>query len=466
MKAYSINTKAGVSICTPPDIHLMTPYILLEQEQWFEPEVQFIQDFLQPGMKALDIGACFGVYALPMAKAVGPEGEVFAFEPCAQVREYLDESARQNNLENVQIIPLALADRSGQVKLKTAKTPELNAMSLSGDSGAAEHVEAIMLDAWWAENGCPRIDVVKVDVNGYEARVIQGGHAFFTQTSPVVVVSIKDNDQLNHQTIKALMDHGYGLYQYLPELEALAPFDHQAKPDAYLLNLLAVKSDVTSKLQEKGIIAQGAFEAPGPQAGYWEKCLSAMPWTASFLPTWQQNVQNNAFRDYLEALDFVCATQELDAIGTTKFAQAFQATQRLMMIYKKSQGASAGPVALTLSRALNMLGLREEAVQVLEILVESIKNGKEKDFSLPFLSPLPRFDQMPVQDSVEEWIAAKCNESLIFLRSLSGYFNSSLDRQLLQLLHENPERCLESQRRLAMIMMRQGQKVQIRPDSR
>ena len=67
-----------MTLAVRPRLDSITTYVLLEQETWFEKELPFLMQYLQPGMTAVDIGANAGVYSLPMARAVGPTGLVFA----------------------------------------------------------------------------------------------------------------------------------------------------------------------------------------------------------------------------------------------------------------------------------------------------------------------------------------------------------------------------------------------------
>ena len=68
---------------TPDPANLITPYVLYEQQDWFEDEIGFLRRLLLPGQRAIDVGANYGVYTLSIAKAVGPTGSVWAFEPAS-----------------------------------------------------------------------------------------------------------------------------------------------------------------------------------------------------------------------------------------------------------------------------------------------------------------------------------------------------------------------------------------------
>src|SRR5690606_34733223 len=113
-------------ICTPGDTKLMTPYVLTEQNQWYEKEQNFIREYLKPGMNVADIGAGFGVYTLPAAKLVGEEGKVFAFEPGSLSRQYLEMSKLENAFQNVEVVGKAAGEEAGKGFLSEEVTPELN----------------------------------------------------------------------------------------------------------------------------------------------------------------------------------------------------------------------------------------------------------------------------------------------------------------------------------------------------
>ncbi len=57
----TLNITGGIEICLPDSLQLMTPYVLLEQEDWFEDEIRFVRSLVRPGMQAVDIGANYGV---------------------------------------------------------------------------------------------------------------------------------------------------------------------------------------------------------------------------------------------------------------------------------------------------------------------------------------------------------------------------------------------------------------------
>lgn len=83
LKSLPLRIRSGLTIHVPDSPRVLTSYVLLEQETWFEDEVEFVRRYLQPGESAVDVGANFGIYITAMAERVGPAGTIFAFEPAS-----------------------------------------------------------------------------------------------------------------------------------------------------------------------------------------------------------------------------------------------------------------------------------------------------------------------------------------------------------------------------------------------
>src|SRR5438105_44340 len=87
----------GVRVVVPDSLEQITTYVLQEQRDWFEDEIRFLRRLIQPGQKAIDIGANVGVYALTLARLVGPTGRIWAFEPASATANLLAAGVAANN---------------------------------------------------------------------------------------------------------------------------------------------------------------------------------------------------------------------------------------------------------------------------------------------------------------------------------------------------------------------------------
>ena len=148
-------------------------------QRCFEPEeTNFFRSILKQGMVVADIGAHIGYFTTLFASAVGPSGRIFAFEPDARNFKLLERNIRCNQLPNVTAFNCALGARVGEAHLYIS--PSLN----QGDhrlynSGESERksisVSMDTLDHIFLDQFNSRLDVIKMDVQGYEQKVLEGG---------------------------------------------------------------------------------------------------------------------------------------------------------------------------------------------------------------------------------------------------------------------------------------------------
>lgn len=152
----------------------------------FEPETaDLIERVVKPGMTVVDIGANIGAHALPMAKLVGPEGRVMAFEPMVQARRKLERNARLNDFgSRLQILPLGLTDEP-----TTVTGAFRTSWSLYGEDEppVEQQLELVRLDEFLQEQGTPWVDFVKLDVDGHECKVLRGALSTFGRCRPMLV---------------------------------------------------------------------------------------------------------------------------------------------------------------------------------------------------------------------------------------------------------------------------------------
>jgi tetratricopeptide (TPR) repeat protein len=92
--SIEVSVRGGIRVCLPDSLESMSTYILLEQEDWFEDEIHFIRKAVTEGMKVIDIGANYGLYTMNMARAAGPSGRVWAFEPAGRTAAFLGGASR------------------------------------------------------------------------------------------------------------------------------------------------------------------------------------------------------------------------------------------------------------------------------------------------------------------------------------------------------------------------------------
>jgi FkbM family methyltransferase len=143
-------------------------------------EVALVRRHLGEGRVALDVGANIGVFALTMA-ALNSRATVHAFEPVASNYERLVGNVELNRRDNVLAHHLAVAEKSGMVRITSDdRSPATN--RISTDNSAAL-VESVTLDDFCAAEGIAEVDLVKIDVEGAEPLVLRGASSLLARRS-------------------------------------------------------------------------------------------------------------------------------------------------------------------------------------------------------------------------------------------------------------------------------------------
>ena len=182
----------------------------------FEPEtVRCYKRLLKAGDVVLDIGANIGAHTLPMAKAVGPQGMVYAFEPTdfAFAKLMVNRSLNPGLLPRIQCLQCMLVDTEDV----GAPTPDLySSWPLQPDEGlhrlhqgrlmATRGAEVRTLDSVVRSLDLRRLDCIKLDIDGFECKMLRGAGEVLRRWKPVIIMELAPY---------ALEEHGASLDELL-----------------------------------------------------------------------------------------------------------------------------------------------------------------------------------------------------------------------------------------------------------
>ena len=173
---------------------------------WELAETLLSLKYIKPGYTVLDIGANIGYYTLLFSHYVGPNGQVYSFEPEPRNFAILHGNVSLNNLSNIILSQLALSNRKCQRQLYTA-SDNLGDHRLSyKQDRAAIMVELDKLDHFFS-NREKTVHFVKIDTQGAEEMVLDGMTELITMNTRHLVVLTEFSPIL-----LMLMDGGYRSY--------------------------------------------------------------------------------------------------------------------------------------------------------------------------------------------------------------------------------------------------------------
>jgi len=146
-------------------------------------ELDLMRPLLRPGQTIIDVGANVGYTARFFARVAGPTGKVHAFEPNPLIFPLLKQNVA--SLEQVSVHNLGLSSGNGEFPLFIAgsnhgvacfaeKYPASHLVYREGETMRSVDAEVVMGDQFLKQKGIDHVDVIKIDVEGWELNVLAG----------------------------------------------------------------------------------------------------------------------------------------------------------------------------------------------------------------------------------------------------------------------------------------------------
>lgn len=185
-----------------------------------------IRKSVKVGDLCVDVGAHKGYVTLQLARAVGPSGRVFSFEPDVRARVLLEQNCTRNRLENVRIFPYALGSSNGDAEFALSR--QLGWSSLFPNAQVASTMIEKMTVPVRRFDDLVRtgeidfhrshFSFLKVDSEGSEYHVLSGMETVLTTHAPLLWMEINwaslavaGTDP--EETEDLLVRYGYSLYE-------------------------------------------------------------------------------------------------------------------------------------------------------------------------------------------------------------------------------------------------------------
>jgi FkbM family methyltransferase len=170
-------------------------------------EIEMLQNLakLMPaGGVFVDVGANFGLYSLALAQTLKPTGgKVIAFEAQRILFNMICGSVALNSIENLFVHHLAIAHLAGEIAIPKLDYHQVSSYGsveflaqqsefVGQERGVStENVRAVTLD----DMALPRVDLIKIDIEGMEEMALQGGTQLFDNQRPVALVEWVKSDK-------------------------------------------------------------------------------------------------------------------------------------------------------------------------------------------------------------------------------------------------------------------------------
>lgn len=141
-------------------------------------EMTFIERFLRPGDRFVDIGANIGLYTLFAAGIVGPKGQVIAFESDEVSRRRIAENVQLNGFDNIEVRREAITDHAGSIDFGFSSESCTRRVAAPGDTGNGARTVPTNTLCDALEGIDPTM--IKIDVEGAEPIILEGSRTWLS----------------------------------------------------------------------------------------------------------------------------------------------------------------------------------------------------------------------------------------------------------------------------------------------
>ena len=204
-------------------------------------EFAFIGSVLKKGMVMIDVGANDGLFTIFAARRVGRKGRVIAFEPSAREFARLQANIQMNRLRNVKAVAKAASNETGSSQLKISEYGH-EGQNTFGDFAHAvkqsgiQVVEVCPLDGFLRFESLNRLDLIKIDVEGAEYKVLQGAEGTIRKFRPIILLEVLDKalqyqGSTAGQVMQFLLDLDYKVYDFSASSGSLVASDFKTHSD-------------------------------------------------------------------------------------------------------------------------------------------------------------------------------------------------------------------------------------------
>lgn len=159
---------------------------------------------IKEGMTIIDIGANIGAITLQFAKKVSPGGKVFSFEPSPFNFKLASKNISINSFKNIKLINEGLGNEKATAFLYNVNPNNRGMLRLlsedNNNSFDKEEVQIDTLDKSMQKFSIPKPDFIKIDVEGFEYKVLQGACKTLIEHKPVLFIELDDNNLMEQKS--------------------------------------------------------------------------------------------------------------------------------------------------------------------------------------------------------------------------------------------------------------------------
>jgi len=188
LMSYNVSKIRGYQVKLKYDPNSYIGRYIFYRGIYEEQIIHKIASMVKPAMTVIDIGANIGLHTNICASLVRSKGRILTMEPQSKARALLKENVKLNNFTNIQILDYALGRASNTASIFLVNEKNNGQATLIFEDQQSlypsEEINVRTLDFLLTDLTISKVDIVKIDVEGAEMAVLEGGKDFFRASPP------------------------------------------------------------------------------------------------------------------------------------------------------------------------------------------------------------------------------------------------------------------------------------------
>lgn len=183
-----------------------------------------ISEEIKSGMTVIDIGSNIGYYAILESRLIGKLGKIFSIEPSPINFELLKENLELQDEKNFELYNLAIGDKNEEIEFLVSKKSNWSKIKEKTDIIGENEVIKVFsktLDEFCEQNKIESIDLIRMDVEGYEFNIIDGAKKTLKKFKPTIMMEIHKmylGKEKTKKILEELKRFDYELKYYYPRI--------------------------------------------------------------------------------------------------------------------------------------------------------------------------------------------------------------------------------------------------------
>jgi len=223
-KEHILNINGHKFITIPNDVGISEELLMFHTH---EPlSTKLLSPLLKKDMYCLDVGSNIGYYVCLESNAIGNNGKVISIEPSPINFKYLKKNVELQNTSNIEIHNFACGNENNEIEFYVSDRSNWSRVATDKfiDAPPDVIVQTIKvpmktIDSFIEEKSLPRLDFIRMDVEGFEVNILEGMHQTLEKFQPMLhmeihlfLLGISETKKL----LQNIQKHGYEILYYIP----------------------------------------------------------------------------------------------------------------------------------------------------------------------------------------------------------------------------------------------------------